>query len=108
MMNVSNMQSAIVGNSGIRSTGLYRFLASINENGIVCLSCQNSPDFSLFLKEIHFGQRINHVLLQRLNSTIIGQCGTEGGGQFVMKLVSPNRYRIDCDDDMSFWIEFSI
>lgn len=97
----------ISGNSGIRSTGLHRFTASINNNGILCLSCENSPDFSL-LFTITDNQINNYsILLNRINATIRGRCGTEGCRNFNM-VISENHYRIDCLDDLSFWIEFSM
>jgi hypothetical protein len=101
-------QFGITGNSGVRSIGLHRFTASINDNGILCLSCQNSPDFTLVFTGNQFGQQqITPDLLSRINSSIRGRCGTEGGTQFSM-VITENRHRIDCLDDMSFWIEFSI
>ena len=103
---ISYRDSVIIGNSGIRSTGFHIFTAYINDNGNLCLSCQNSPDFSLVFTG-DFSQQITPGLLNRINSSIRGRCGTEGGRQFSMQ-ISENNYRIDCFDDLSFWIEFSI
>ena len=100
--------NTIICNSGKRSSGLYKFTAYINDNNILCLSCENSPDFSLYFIGEPFGQKkINQYLLQSINLSIKGRCGTEGGSQFIM-ILNENHCRIDCLDDLSFWIEFYI
>ena len=105
-MNTCN--SWIVGNSGIRSTGLHRFTAHVdnNDDDVLCFSCQNSPDFRLLLTRNHIGHQITDALVSRINLSIRGRCGTEGNGNFTM-VINENRYRID-SNDMGFWMEFSI
>ena len=104
-----NNQVMLSGNSGRRSIGLHRFTAYLNNNGILCLSCQNSPDFNLCFTGNQLGENISDALLCRINESILGRCGSSGGSNFVLFISDAgNRVRIDCIDDLSFWIEFYI
>jgi hypothetical protein len=90
----------LIGCSGSRSTGIHKFSANLDDDNMLRLSCLNSPDFFLLLTG--FPQES----LSIINSTIRGRCGTERGSQFILQIES-NKCRIDCVDDLSFWVEFS-
>ena len=89
-----------IGCSGSRSTGIHKFSANLDDDNMFRLSCQNSPDFSLLLTGFP------KESLGIINLTIRGRCGTERGSQFILQ-IDAHKCRIDCVDDLSFWVEFS-
>ena len=94
---------SLIGCSGSSSTGIHKFFANFDHDNMLHLSCLNSPDFSLLLT----GDMFTKESLSSINSTIRGRCGTERGSQFTLQ-IALNLCRIDCVDDLSFWVEFSL
>ena len=97
----------VIGNSGVTTNGECKFSAYLDDNGLLCLRCENSPEFNICFFRNQFGTNISESLLNRINNSITGKTGCMGCGDFIL-VVMGILVRIDCVDDLKFWIEFSI